>query len=131
VTKEVARTVINRLLDGLDRGDTSVMDDVFHDDAVIEWPATRERLVGAANRREVYARTKVLPKVSNRHVYGSGDLWVAEATLTYDAKPYAAVLIFRMRDGKIAKQVGYFGEPSEAPAWRSQWIEVLDPAQRS
>jgi ketosteroid isomerase-like protein len=130
VTEEVARTLINRLLDGLDRGDITVMDEVFHDDAVMEWPASREQLVGAANRREVYARTKVLPKTTDRHIYGSGDLWVLEATMTYGTKPYAAILVFRLRDGKIARQVGYWAEPSDPPEWRSPWIKRLDPAHR-
>jgi hypothetical protein len=39
-------------------------------------------------------------------VYGSGDLWVAEVTLTYGTKPYAAVLIFKLRDGKIRRRSG-------------------------
>jgi ketosteroid isomerase-like protein len=46
--------MINRLLDGIDRGDIRVMDEVFHDDAVMEWPASREQVVGAANRRQRY-----------------------------------------------------------------------------
>jgi ketosteroid isomerase-like protein len=125
-----APDVINRLLDGIDRGDTSVMDEVFQDDAVMEWPASRERVVGAENRRAIYAHMPVLPKVSNRHVFGSGDLWVVEVTLTYGDKPYAAVLIFQMRDGKIAKETGYWAEPFEAPEWRKAWVKPLDLANR-
>jgi ketosteroid isomerase-like protein len=126
-----ARQLITRLIDGIDRGDTSVMDEVFHDDAVMEWPASRERVVGAVNRRAVYARMPVLPKVSNRHLTGTGDLWVAEATLTYGDKPFSAVLIFELRDGKIAKETGYWAEPFDAPDWRTEWVEPLDLARRS
>jgi ketosteroid isomerase-like protein len=125
-----ARAMINRLLDAVDRGDISVMDEVFHDDAVMEWPASRELVVGAENRRAVYSHMPVLPKVSNRHVYGSGDLWVAEVTLTYDTKPYAAVLIFKLRDGKIATEVGYWAEPFDAPEWRSAWVSPMDLSRR-
>jgi ketosteroid isomerase-like protein len=125
-----ARAMINRLLDAVDRGDISVMDEVFHDDAVMEWPASRELVVGVENRRAVYSHMPVLPKVSNRHVYGSGDLWVAEVTLTYDTKPYAAVLIFKLRDGKIATEVGYWAEPFDAPEWRSAWVSPMDVSRR-
>jgi ketosteroid isomerase-like protein len=99
------------------------MDEVFHDDGVMEWPASRERINGAENRRAVYASMPVLPEVTKRRVFGSGDLWVAEATLSYDGHPYAAVLIFEFRDGKIAKETGYWAEPFEAPAWRAAWVE--------
>ena len=74
MTDKAARDLITRLIDGIDRGDTSVMDEVFHDDAVMEWPASRERVVGAVNRRAVYANMPALPRVTNRHLFGTGDL---------------------------------------------------------
>ncbi len=131
VQADQARNTIDRLLDGINSGNAAVMDEIFHDDAVMEWPASREQVIGAANRREVYAHMPALPKVSNRHVYGSGDLWVVEVTLTYGTKPFAAVLVFRFRDGKIAKEVGYWAEPFEAPDWRSAWVKRLDLANRA
>jgi ketosteroid isomerase-like protein len=126
-----ARALINRLLDGIDRGDITVMDEVFRDDAVIEWPASGERLVGAENRRAVYSRMPSLPKITNRHVYGSGDLWIAEATMMYGPKPYLGCLVFQFRGGKIAKQVGYWVEPSASPEWRAAWMAPLDLAHRT
>jgi hypothetical protein len=30
------------------------MDELFHDDAVMDWPQSGERVVGADNRRAVY-----------------------------------------------------------------------------
>ena len=30
--------VVEKLIAGLNRGDVSVMDEVFHDDAVMDWP---------------------------------------------------------------------------------------------
>jgi ketosteroid isomerase-like protein len=118
-------TAVHRFLDRIDAGDSSVLDEVFHDDAVIEWPASRERVVGGANRREVYARTPTLPRISQRRVQGSGDLWVAEALFTYGETPYHGVLIFEFRDGKVAKQTGYWAAPSEGPAWRAEWVERI------
>ncbi|MFI5283622.1 MAG: nuclear transport factor 2 family protein [Candidatus Dormibacterales bacterium] len=129
--QEDPRAMINRLLDGIDGGDTSVMNAIFAADAVIEWPASGEQIVGADDRRAVYAHTPILPKITNRHIYGSGDLWVAEATMTYGPKPYLACLVFRFKDGRIARQVGYWSEPSTAPEWRAQWVKPLDPAHRS
>jgi ketosteroid isomerase-like protein len=131
MTDEAARAMINRLLDGIDAGDTSVMNGIFHEDAVIEWPASGEQIVGAEDRRAVYAHTPTLTKITNRHIYGSGDVWVAEATMTYGPKPFLGCLIFRFRDGKIAKQVGYWSEPSTAPEWRASWVKPLDVSHRS
>jgi ketosteroid isomerase-like protein len=125
------RMLLHRLLDGIDAGDTSIMDEVFHEDAVMEWPASREQVVGAQARRDVYAHMPVLPRVSDRHIWGEGDTWVVEATLTYGDKPFAAVLAFQFKDGKIIKEVGYWAEPFEAPEWRAEWVRPLDLAARS
>lgn len=128
--EEQARALINQLLDGIDGGDVSVMESLFADDAVLEWPASGERVVGLANRKAVYANMPTLPKVSNRYIYGTGDLWIAEATLTYGTTPYNGILVFQMRDGKISKQTGYWAQPSEPPEWRSAWVERIDLASR-
>ena len=59
---------------------------------------------------------------------GSGDLWVTEVIVTYDgAKPTHAVNIMEFRDGKVARETIYFGEPWEPPAWRAQWVEPMPP----
>lgn len=117
------REAVEKLLAGIDAGDISVMDEVFSDRGVMEWPASNERVVGAENRRSVYSNMPTLPRVKTRRVYGSGDLWIAEATLTYGDHPYAGVLIFEFEDGKIVKQTGYWAEPFDAPEWRAAWVE--------
>ena len=48
------RRAVERLIDGLNRLDVSVMDEVFHDDAIMDWPQSGERIRGAERRREVY-----------------------------------------------------------------------------
>lgn len=116
------REAVERLLAGIDAGNIGVMDEVFRDDAVMDWPASREQVVGADNRRAVYSHMPTLPKVKTRRVFGSGDLWVAEVTLTYGDHPYSTVLIFEFKDGKIIRETGYWAEQFEAPAWRAAWV---------
>jgi hypothetical protein len=54
----------------------------------------------------------------------SGDLWVAENLITYDGtKTMYATTIMEIRDGKVARETIYFGDPWEPPAWRAQWVE--------
>lgn len=126
MNEDINRAAVEKLLMGIDAGDISVMDEVFSDSGVLEWPASQERVRGAENRRAVYANMPVLPRVKIRRVYGNGGLWIAEATLTYGEHPYAGVLIFEFEDGKIMKQTGYWAEPSDAPQWRAAWVERID-----
>jgi hypothetical protein len=119
------RATVEKVLAGIDAGDTTVMEKLFSDSGVLEWPASNERVVGVENRRAVYSNMPMLPRVKMRRILGRGDLWIAEATLTYGDKPYAGVLIFEFEDGKIVKQTGYWAEPFAAPAWRAAWVEKI------
>jgi hypothetical protein len=99
---------------------------VFTDDVVMEWPQSGERIVGNANRREIYARMPTLPVITPRRVTGRGDQWVLEAGLDYgDGAPYHGVFVFEMRDASIARGYSYWSQPFEAPAWRAPWVERM------
>ena len=120
------RRTVERLLEVIDQGRVEEMDDLFHDDAVMEWPQSGERVVGAENRRAIYRGFPSLPKVQPRAVRCSGDLCVAEATLSYDSgDSFQAVFVFELRDGRIAKETGYWSSPFEAPEWRAEWVEPM------
>jgi SnoaL-like domain len=48
------RETIERLIQCLNDRKVELMDELFHDDAVMDWPQSGERVVGADNRRAVY-----------------------------------------------------------------------------
>ena len=120
------RETVEALIATLNAGDVDGMDDVFHEDAVIEWPQSGERIVGGDNRRGIYRAFPRLPAITPRRFVGEGDLWVVEASLDYgDEAVYQAVFIFELRDGKIAKETAYWSQPFPAPEWREAWVERM------
>ena len=65
-------------------------------------------------------------EITPRRLTGSGDLWVAEASLDYgDGIPYQTVFIFELRDDRIAKETAYWSQAFPAPDWRSEWVEAM------
>lgn len=120
------RKTIERLVDCINHGDIEVMDELFHEDAVMDWPQSGERVVGGDNRRAIYKSFPTLPKITPRRVQVVNDLGVAEAVLDYgEGLPYQTVFIFEFRDGKIARETAYWSEPFEAPSWRADWVEQI------
>jgi len=118
--------VVERLIDCINRRKIEIMDELFHDDAVMEWPQSGERVRGAENRRGIYRAFPQLPTITPRRMVSSGDLVVAEATLDYGSgTPYKTVFIFEFRDGRIAVETAYWSEPFPAPAWRARWVEPI------
>ncbi|MGZ8805376.1 MAG: nuclear transport factor 2 family protein [Microbacterium sp.] len=115
--------VIERLIACINDRDIAVMDELFHDDATMDWPQSRERVRGVANRRAIYGSFPQLPKITPRRMLSAGDIVIAEATLDYGGPTYETVFIFELRDGKIEKETAYWSEAFEAPEWRSEWVE--------
>ena len=100
------------------------MDELFHEDAIMDWPQSGEKIIGGDNRRGVYGAFPQLPTITPTRMVSNGDLIVAEASMDYGSPTiYKAVFIFEFRDGKIAKETAYWSEPFEAPEWRAQWVE--------
>lgn len=115
--------VIERLIKCINDHKIEVMDELFHDDAVMDWPQSGEKVVGADNRRSIYRSFPQLPTITPRRMVSDGDLVVAEATLDYGGPTYKTVFIFELKDGKISKETAYWSEAFEAPEWRAKWVE--------
>jgi hypothetical protein len=103
------------------------------EDFVEEWPQSGERLTKAASLRmgEVYDQMSgTSPKFSYKRMLGGGDVFVVEGTIDYgDGVPVSYVGIGEARDGKISKMTEYFANPFEAPAWRADFVERMEPAK--
>jgi ketosteroid isomerase-like protein len=116
---------VGRLIACINDRKIEVMDELFHDNATMDWPQSRERVRGAENRRAIYGSFPQLPTITPRRIISSGDLVVAEATLDYGGPTYETVFVFEFRDGKIAKETAYWSEAFEPPEWRAQWVETF------
>ena len=101
------------------------------DDFVEEWPQSGERLTREASMRmgEMYEeKSGTSPKFTYTRMLGGGDIFVVEGTIDYgDGVPVSYVGIGEVRDGKIARMTEYFANPFEAPAWRADFVERMDP----
>ena len=104
--------------------------EIYADDAVVEWPQGGERLRGKANIIAFRSTYPTRQRFELHRITGCGDLWVNEYTIHYDEKPVMVVGIMEFRDGKVIRERIYFGEPWEPPAWRAQWVERMDAAER-
>lgn len=102
------------------------------DDFVEEWPQSGERLSKAASLQmaEKYPEMSgTNPSFKYKRMLGGGDMFVVEGTIDYgDGVPVSYVAIGEMRGDKIAKVTEYFANPFEAPAWRADFVERMEPA---
>ena len=53
-------------------------------------------------------------------ILGGADLWITEFVITYDTRPSYTASIMEFRDGKVARETQYFGDPFELGPSRAQ-----------
>ena len=122
----------NEIRDALDRhwaasdaNDFEVEHDIYHDDAVLEYPQSGERLRG---RRNIQASRVAQPNTKRftvRRIVGAGDLWVTEFILIYDGRPSYTVSVMEFLDGKVARETQYFADPFEPGPSRAHLVERI------
>jgi hypothetical protein len=105
-------------------GDQDAEHEIYHDDAVCEYPQSRGVIRGRHNLQALRSHHPGRPSgFAVRRVKGEGNSWVTEYVITYEGKPAHTVSILEFRDGKVAHETQYFADPFDAPAWRAQWVE--------
>ena len=97
----------------------------YHDEVVVEFPQSGERIRGKHNIYELRAHYPAKLTFKILRVRGEGNLWIIELIITYDGRPVNVVSIMEFRDGKIAHETHYYADPFEPPEWRSQWVERI------
>ncbi len=120
-----ARAALRHHWDASDANDLGAEHEIYHEDALLDYPQSGERLRG---RRNIQERRAVQPNKKQfavRRVVGSGNLWVTELTLTYDGAPSYVVNIMEFRDGLVDHETQYFSNIFEPGASRAYLVEQM------
>ena len=100
----------------------------LHDDFILEWPQSGERIRGRDNFAELntaYPAAGIWRFWINQ-VVADDDVVVTDVSVTDGKRTDRVITFSTIRDGKIWKQVEFWPEPFEAPGWRTQWVERID-----
>ena len=101
-------------------------DDIeFFQGRVGEYPQSGERIRGRRNIQASRAAQPNQKRFTVRRILGGADLWVTEFVLTYNGRPSYTVSIMEFKDGKVARETQYFGDPFEPGPSRAQWVERM------
>jgi ketosteroid isomerase-like protein len=117
------REALQRHWQASDVSDFDVEHEIYHDDAVLEYPQSGERIRSRRNIQESRAVQPNRKRFTVRRIVGSGDLWVSEFVLSYDGAPSYVVSIMKFRDGKVARETQYFADRFDPAPSRAHLVE--------
>ena len=125
MTDEEIHAALNRHWAASDANDLETEHALYHEDAVLEYPQSGERIRG---RRDIQTTRGKQPSEKHfavRRIVGSGNLWITEYVLTYDGEPFYTVSIMEFSGDRVARETQYFSAPFEPSASRARWVERM------
>src|SRR6202167_4123657 len=93
------RAALDRHWAASDANNLAAEHDIYGEDAVLEYPQSRERIRGRRNILSSRAAQPNRKRFTVRRIIGAGDLWVTEYVLTYDGRPSFTVSIMEFLAG--------------------------------
>ena len=102
--------------------------EMYHEDAVLEFPQSGERFEGLATFKEWRAQYPATLQFQIRRMTACEDLVVVECSISYDDGPWQfGVQLLDFRDDKVIRERIYVMEGWDAPEWRAPW-QAATPA---
>ena len=102
--------------------DEDVAHEIYHDDAVLEFPQSGERFEGVQNFREWRRQYPARLKFHTRRITRRDDLVVVENLISYDGAPWMyTVNLLEFRDERVAHERIYIMDGWDAAEWRTPW----------
>ena len=117
------RAVLERHWTASDANDFKIEHEIYHEDAVLDYPQSGERIRGRQSIQESRSVQPNKKRFTVRRMIGSGDLWVTEFVLTYDGIPSYVVSIMEFRDGLVAHETQYFSDRFDPAPSRAHLVE--------
>ena len=102
--------------------DVNRAQEIYHADAVLEFPQSGERFEGVNAFTEWRRRYPAEVRYRVRRITARDDMAVAEVSASYDGGPWMyGVQLLEFRGDKVARERIYVMDGWEAPEWRAPW----------
>lgn len=112
----------------------------------LDYPQSGERIRGHANERAIAENYPggipevdpgrivgsedhwvVTPSFTFERIAGSGETWWSEGRARYpDGSTWFTATMYHLHDHRVVREVTYWAEPFDAPAWRAGWVEPIE-----
>ena len=119
------KALLEQFWDVMRTNDFYAAAELFHEEFILEWPQSGERIRG---RKNFAALNTDFPAEGKWHfkinqIIAEGDVVVTDVTVSDGKRTDRAITFSTIKEGKIWKQVEFWPEPFDAPEWRAQWVE--------
>jgi hypothetical protein len=122
---QIVREALDRHWKASDASDFATEHEIYHQEAILEYPQSGEQIRGRFNIQLSRAAQPDTKHFSVRRIVGAGNLWVTEFVLSYDGRPSYVVSIMEFQQGLVARETQYFSDGFEPSPSRAHLVERL------
>ena len=121
------KQVIEAFWAAMQSNDFKAAGEFLHDDCVLEWPQSAERIRGRANFVAINQNYPAHGRwqFTVHRILAEGDEVVSDVDVTDGVTTGRVITFSTIRDGKIVRQTEFWPDPYDPPAWRAEWIEKI------
>lgn len=122
-----SRQVVEGFWNAMQTNDFKAAGEFLHDDYILEWPQSSERIRGRANFVAVNEHYPAHGRweFTVHRIIAEGDEVVSDVSVTDGAITGRVITFSTVRDGKIVQQTEFWPDPFKPAAWRAEWVEKI------
>ena len=122
-----SKQILEHFWETMKTNDFYAVANLLHDDYVLDWPQSGERIRGRENFAAIntYFPAEGEWQFTVNKILAQGDEVVTDVTVTDGSRTDRVITFSTVKNGKIWKQVEFWPEPFEAPEWRARWVEKI------
>ena len=121
------KQILENFWAAMETNDFHAASQLLHEEYSLDWPQSGERILGRENFAAVNTNYPAEGKwhFQINHIVAEDNMVVTDVSVTEGKISGRAITFSTIKDEKIWKQVEFWPDPFEAPAWRAQWVEKL------
>jgi ketosteroid isomerase-like protein len=122
-----SKQVIEKFWAAMQANDFKRAGELLHDEYVLEWPQSGERIRGRGNFVAVNQNYPAHGRweFTIHRLLAEGDEVVSDVGVNDGVLKARVITFSTVRDGRILRQTEFWPDPFEAAAWRTQWVEPI------
>jgi limonene-1,2-epoxide hydrolase len=124
---EESKQIVERFWATMQTNDFKAVGEYLHDNYILEWPQSGERIRGRANFIAINENYPAHGRweFAVHRILAEGEEVVSDVAVTDGIITGRVITFSTIQDGKILHQTEFWPDPFEPAAWRAQWVEKM------